>query len=104
MKQEKVFIGALEFVMNVAAQINNILTNALKPVEIQVLDQSHQHAGHAGARPEGETHFQVVVVSDSFTGKTRLERHRMINDLLFDLLRDRVHALSLKAYAPDDPR
>ncbi|QQG35628.1 MAG: BolA family transcriptional regulator [Micavibrio aeruginosavorus] len=90
--------------MSVALHINYILTDALKPVEIQVVDQSHLHAGHAGARPEGETHFQVIIVSSLFAGKSLIERHRMVNDLLFDLLRDRVHALSLKAYAPGEPR
>lgn len=90
--------------MNVALQINSILTEALKPVEIQVVDQSHLHVGHAGARPEGQTHFEVVITSALFTGKSRIERHRMINDLLFDLLCHQIHALSVKTYAPDDPR
>ncbi|HEY0901010.1 MAG TPA: BolA family protein [Micavibrio sp.] len=86
--------------MKVAEQIENILRQALKPVEIQVLDQSHLHEGHAGARPGGQTHFQVTVISPLFAGKTRLECHRMINELLADLLQNQVHALAINASPP----
>lgn len=88
--------------MKVAEQINQILTEHLNPLEIQVVDQSHKHAGHAGARPEGESHFLVSIVSPLFTGKTRIERHRMVNDLLADLLQNQIHALSLKAFTPEE--
>ena len=88
--------------MKIAEQINQILTKGLNPLEIQVVDQSHLHVGHAGARPEGESHFLVSIVSPLFTGKSRVERHRMVNDLLNDLLKDQIHALSLKAFAPED--
>lgn len=88
--------------MKIAEQINQILTKGLNPLEIQVVDQSHLHVGHAGARPEGESHFLVSIVSPLFTGKSRVERHRMVNDLLDDLLKDQIHALSLKAFAPED--
>ncbi len=88
--------------MTIAAQIQQILTESMKPLEIQVVDQSHLHAGHAGARPEGETHFLVRIVSEVFRGKSRIERHRMINACLADLLHNRVHALSIKAFSPED--
>lgn len=88
--------------MKVSEQINQILTKGLNPVEIQVVDQSHLHAGHAGARPEGESHFLVTIVSPAFAGKSRVECHRMVNDLLADLLENQVHALSIKAFAPKD--
>ena len=83
--------------MKVADQITQILTESLKPVEIQVVDQSHLHAGHAGARPDGESHFLVSIVSPAFAGKSRIECHRMINELLADLLENRIHALTIKA-------
>lgn len=88
--------------MKVAEEIRQILTENLKPVEIQVVDESHLHEGHAGARPEGETHFAVRVVSEAFRGKTRIECHRMINECLANLLQNRVHALRIKAFSPDD--
>ena len=87
--------------MKVSEQINQILTKGLNPVEIQVVDQSHLHEGHAGARPGGQTHFLVTIVSDAFGDKSRVECHRMINELLADLLKDQVHALSIKAFAPE---
>lgn len=85
--------------MKVAEQIEKILTAALNPVEIQVVDQSHLHAGHAGARPEGETHFHVTVISPAFEGKSRVECHRMVNEPLAELLQNKVHALAIKASA-----
>ncbi len=88
--------------MKVSEQINQILTKGLNPVEIQVVDQSHLHAGHAGARPEGESHFLVTIVSTAFTGKSRIERHLMVNSLLSELLLNQVHALSIKAFSPED--
>lgn len=86
--------------VTVAEQIRQVLVNELNPVEIQVVDQSHLHEGHAGARPGGETHFLVEVVASCFEGKGRIERHRMINEPLADLLATRIHALSLKAFSP----
>lgn len=85
--------------MKVADQITQILTESLKPVEIQVVDQSHLHEGHAGARPEGETHFLVSIVSSAFAGKSRIECHRMVNELLAELLQTRIHALVIKVSA-----
>lgn len=77
------------------------LTAAFAPIQLTIEDESHRHAGHAGARPGGETHFRVHMVSSAFAGKTRLERHRMVNDALAAELRESVHALALKLDAPE---
>lgn len=81
----------------VAERITEKLTQAFAPAELSVTDESHLHAGHAGARPEGETHFRVRVVSQAFAGKTPVQRHRMINEVLADELAGPVHALAIKA-------
>jgi BolA protein len=79
------------------------LTRGLSPLSLQVIDDSHRHAGHGGHHPEGESHFTVEVVSDAFAGKSRVERHRMVNALLSEELASRVHALAISARAPGDP-
>ncbi len=79
-----------------AEKIKRILTETLNPVEIQIVDDSARHAGHAGAAPGGETHFLVTVVSPLFAGKSRLECHRMIYDPLQPLFREGLHALNIK--------
>ena len=66
--------------------ITEKLTKAFTPESLDVVDESHQHAGHAGHRPGGETHFRIYIVSTAFKGKSRLERHRMINAELADLV------------------
>ena len=87
--------------MRVAETIERKLTDAFAPEQLVIEDQSHLHAGHAGARPEGETHFRVKVVSPAFQGTSLIERHRMINDILADELETSVHALAIKADLPD---
>jgi BolA family transcriptional regulator, general stress-responsive regulator len=82
--------------------ITKKLTEAFEPQSLKVLDESHQHEGHAGHRPGGQTHFRVYIVSDAFKGKTRLERHRMINQLLATELAARIHALAIHATAPGE--
>jgi BolA protein len=82
--------------------ITRRLTEAFSPESLSVVDESHMHEGHAGHRPGGETHFRVYIVSDAFKGKTRLERHRMINAVLAAELADRVHALALHPAAPGE--
>lgn len=86
----------------VAEQIETKLKAALKPSAIEVLDESHKHAGHAGARPEGESHFAVVVVSDAFAGKSRIDRQRMVYDVLSEEMQGPIHALALKTLTEDD--
>jgi BolA family transcriptional regulator, general stress-responsive regulator len=67
-----------------------------------VEDESHQHVGHAGHRPGGQTHFRLYIVSEAFRGKSRLQRHRMINDTLARELAGGVHALAIHAVAPGE--
>jgi BolA protein len=78
------------------------LTEAFKPQSLRVEDESHKHEGHAGHRPGGETHFRVYIVSGAFQGKSRIERHRMINAALAAELAASVHALAIKALAPGE--
>jgi BolA family transcriptional regulator, general stress-responsive regulator len=78
------------------------LTEAFAPDQLSLEDQSQAHAGHSGARPEGETHFSVKLVSKAFHGKGRVERHRMVNDALSEELATRVHALAITAKAPGE--
>jgi BolA protein len=88
--------------MQTADIITKKLTEAFTPQSLKVVDESHQHEGHAGSRPGGETHFRVYIVSDAFKGKTRLERHRMINGSLSDELAGSVHALAIHASTPGE--
>lgn len=88
--------------MNTRDRITATLTAAFAPVRLDVQDESHQHAGHAGSRPGGETHFRVNIVSDAFQGKSRIERHRMVNAALAAELTGGVHALAIHASAPGD--
>ena len=78
------------------------LTAAFAPETLEVEDESSKHAGHAGARPGGETHFRVYIVSAAFVGKSRLERHRLVNEVLASELAGSVHALAIHAAAPGD--
>jgi BolA protein len=72
----------------------------LEPQRVELIDDSARHAGHAGARPEGESHFRLVIVAEAFTGRSRIERQRLVYDALGDLLRTDVHALSITALSP----
>ena len=82
--------------------ITEKLTEAFAPASLRVADESHQHAGHAGHRPGGETHFRVYIVAEAFRGKSRIERHRMINAALATDLAGSVHALAIHANAPGE--
>ncbi len=82
--------------------ITNKLREAFTPESLDVIDKSHLHEGHAGHRPGGETHFRIYIVSDAFEGKSRIERHRMINATLAAELAGPVHALAIKAQAPNE--
>ena len=89
--------------MSVKDRIVAALTEGLRPEALEVIDESHQHAGHMGARPSGETHFRVRVTAESFAGRSRVDRHRVINGLLAEELRpDGVHALAIEARAPGE--
>jgi BolA protein len=89
--------------MSVAATIRRKLTERLAPVRLEIVDESHRHAGHAGSRPEGETHFAVTIVSDAFVGLGRVARQRLVYQILVDELATRVHALALTTLAPGEP-
>jgi BolA protein len=89
--------------MRTSELITEKLTGAFAPQSLRVVDESHQHEGHAGHRPGGQTHFRVYIVSQAFQGKSRIERHRMINAALAAELAAGVHALAIHANAPDEP-
>lgn len=86
--------------MRVAARIRAKLTAALAPERLEIIDESHRHAGHAGARPGGETHFRVEIVSAAFEGQPRLLRQRRVHEILSDELKSNIHALSLVTLTP----
>jgi BolA protein len=88
--------------MQTADVISQKLTEAFAPQSLEVVDESHQHEGHAGHRPGGQTHFRVYIVSDAFKGKTRLERHRLVNATLANELSGGIHALAIHAAAPGE--
>ena len=83
-----------------ASQIEEKLSAAFAPDHLKVVDESYLHAGHAGARPEGETHFRVIIVAAGFEGVSRLERQRRVMDVLSDELSGPVHALAIRARTP----
>jgi BolA protein len=88
--------------MAVCDLITEKLTEAFVPESLRVVDESHQHVGHAGYRPGGETHFRVYIVAHAFRGKSRIERHRMINATLAGELAGGIHALAIHAAAPGE--
>jgi BolA protein len=88
--------------MEVKTQIAEKLTAAFTPQSLDVADESHLHQGHSGHRPGGQTHFRVTIVSEAFRGKSRIERHRMINQTLASELSGGVHALAIHASSPGE--
>jgi BolA protein len=94
--------GRIAAAMTVRDAITNKLHEAFSPESLDVVDESHLHEGHSGHRPGGQTHFRVYIVSKAFEGKSRIERHRMINATLAAELAGSVHALAIKAHAPGE--
>jgi BolA family transcriptional regulator, general stress-responsive regulator len=88
--------------MGVGDLITRKLTEAFRPESLRVEDESHRHAGHAGHRPGGESHFRVYIVAEAFAGKSRVERHRLVNAALASELQGGVHALAIHASAPGE--
>ncbi|WP_315702542.1 MULTISPECIES: BolA family protein [unclassified Bradyrhizobium] len=88
--------------MSTREAITNKLREAFSPESLEVQDESHLHEGHAGHAPGGGTHFRVYIVSQAFAGKSRIERHRLINATLAAELASSVHALALHARAPGE--
>lgn len=88
--------------MSAEARMREALMVALEPTRLDVINDSEKHAGHRSSPGTGESHFTVVVVSPAFAGKSRVERHRMVNDALAGELKRGVHALAIKAFAPGE--
>lgn len=86
----------------VADTIRQKLSDRFAPTRLEIIDESHRHAGHAGARPEGETHFALTIVSAAFSGESRVARQRLVYQTLAEELATRIHALSLTTLAPDE--
>jgi BolA protein len=86
----------------VAIEMLRRLNSALSPIRIELVDDSEAHRGHGGYDPAGESHFSLTIESPAFAGKSRVERQRMVYAALGDLMRERVHALSIKAAAPGE--
>jgi BolA protein len=87
--------------MRVATEIRRRLAH-LQASRLELIDESAGHAGHAGARPQGESHFRLLIIADAFNGRSRIERQRMVYGALGDLMRTDVHALSITALTPDE--
>ncbi|MBY0334127.1 MAG: BolA family transcriptional regulator [Acetobacteraceae bacterium] len=88
--------------MNRADRIQAALAAAFAPATVAVQDDSHRHAGHAGARPEGETHYSVLVVSPGFAGMSRVARSRAVHARLEEEFATGLHALALRLLTPDE--
>ena len=88
--------------MSVAEEMHILLTEAFAPARLAIINDSAKHRGHSGDDGSGESHFTVVIESEAFAGKSRLERQRMVNSALGDLPGQRVHALAIKARAPGE--
>ena len=88
--------------MRVADTIEKKLHQALSPVRLEIVDESHLHAGHGGARPQGESHFRLEIVSTNFAGMPRLERQRAVYRILSDEMEPDIHALAMTTLTPDE--
>ena len=88
--------------MRIENAMREKLQRLLTPEALEVVNESHMHAGHASSPGTGESHFRVVVISELFNGKSRLERHRMVNAALAEEIAGGVHALAIKALTPEE--
>ena len=95
-------MGVMSLAMSLKDSMTKKLSEAFTPVSLDVADESHLHEGHSGHRPGGETHFRIHIVSQAFEGKSRIDRHRMINTLLAAELAGSVHALAIRALTPGE--
>jgi BolA family transcriptional regulator, general stress-responsive regulator len=89
--------------MSVAARIRERLA-ALEPVDLDLVDESQQHAGHSGWRPGGGTHWRLTIVSRRFAGQPTVARHRMVYQALGELMQNPIHALAITARAPEETK
>ena len=88
--------------MSVEATIREKFVQALQPTRLDIVNESHLHAGHRNSPGTGESHFRILVVSPAFAGKPRLARHRLVNEALASELKAKVHAFAIGAYAPGE--
>jgi BolA protein len=88
--------------MSVTGRLREKLMVGLRPTRLDVINESELHAGHRNSPGTGESHFRILVVSEAFSGKSRVERHRLVNELLKDELAGGVHALALSTAAPGE--
>ena len=88
--------------MSAEQRMRDKLMLGLEPTRLDIINESELHAGHRSSPGTGESHFRILIVSQAFTGKSRVDRHRIVNELLADELSGRIHALALKAYAPGE--
>lgn len=88
--------------MSIEAAIKEKLLVELEPIRLDVINESHLHAGHRSSPGTGESHFRVLVVSPKFKGLSRVDRHRLVNGALAEELKQGLHALAIKAYAPGE--
>lgn len=86
----------------VQQEMEQLLSAAFKPSLLEVINDSARHHGHSGDDGSGESHFTVIIAAEAFTGVSRLQRQRMVNQALGDIPGDRVHALAIKAMAPGE--
>jgi BolA family transcriptional regulator, general stress-responsive regulator len=89
--------------MSVEVTMREKLMVALRPTRLDVVNESEMHAGHRSSPGTGESHFRLLIVAEAFAGKSRVERHRLVNAALAEEVGKRVHALALNAYAPGEP-
>lgn len=88
--------------MSAEARIKEKLIVALRPTRLDVINESHMHAGHRSSPGTGESHFRILIVSEAFSGKSRVERHRLVNEVLKGDVGAAIHALALATYAPGE--
>lgn len=88
--------------MSAEARMREKLMLGLEPSRLDIINESELHAGHRSSPGTGESHFRILVVSNAFAGKSRVDRHRMVNEILSDELKGRIHALALKTFAPGE--
>lgn len=88
--------------MRIRTAIEAKLTAALAPEHLEIIDNSAKHAGHAGAHPEGESHFKVIVVSKAFEGQSRVQRQRMVFDAIAEEMANHIHAMELQTQTPGE--
>jgi BolA protein len=88
--------------MSAEQRMRDKLMLGLEPTQLDIINESELHASHRSSPGTGESHFRILIVSQAFTGKSRVDRHRIVNELLADELSGRIHALALKTYAPGE--